>query len=150
MTVLFPLADSDPEELAAREQPGWRTGEGTVLVVDDDDAVRRAVTRILTEAGYEVVGAPNGDVALEVLAERAVDVVVLDVTMPGRDGYATLAALRETRPETEVILSSGKPMDRAPESDAHLTLLPKPYAPDALVRAIAEARAAAEESAGER
>lgn|GEM_PF-1234233 len=79
-----------------------------VLVVDDEEGVRRMVTASLTEAGYEVVTAANGVEALKRLAERPdIDVVLLDVMMPQMDGAQALRLLRDRAPDIRVILTSG-------------------------------------------
>ncbi len=57
-----------------------------VLVVDDDDLVRKVVRAVLEADDYEVLEAPNGQIALELIAERRPRLVILDVMMPGIDG----------------------------------------------------------------
>jgi diguanylate cyclase (GGDEF)-like protein len=69
----------------------------TVLVVDDDDATRTLVTRWLKKAQLDVVEAASGEAALDAVERSAaIDAIVLDVMMPGLDGYSTLAKLKET------------------------------------------------------
>jgi CheY-like chemotaxis protein len=82
---------------------------GTVLVVDDEDAVRRTVSRVLKVLGCEVLLAEDGTVAVECLRDfrRPIDLVLLDLTMPILDGVQTLRELRRMRPELPVILMSG-------------------------------------------
>ena len=67
-----------------------------VLVVDDDDDVRRLVSDVLTMGGYEVTTASDGAEALACIATDRPDCVVLDVMMPGIDGYGVLAEIRAT------------------------------------------------------
>jgi DNA-binding response OmpR family regulator len=67
----------------------------TVLVVDDDDAVRRLVCDVLEMEGHEAVPVPNGPTALEHLAEQRPDCVILDIMMPGMDGLTVLAQIRD-------------------------------------------------------
>jgi signal transduction histidine kinase/CheY-like chemotaxis protein len=82
--------------------------DAVVLVVDDEEGVRRMVTAALTEAGCEVVSATNGVEALKRLAERPdIDVVLLDVMMPQMDGAQTLRLLRDRAPKIRVVLTSG-------------------------------------------
>jgi DNA-binding NtrC family response regulator len=78
-----------------------------ILVVDDDEAFRRALTRELSRSGYEVVGAGSGEEALHRLAEREPDVVLLDLRLPDRDGLEVLAAVRAASPGTDVIMLTG-------------------------------------------
>jgi DNA-binding NtrC family response regulator len=77
---------------------------GSLLVVDDDAVVREALVEALIDAGYEVRAADDGARAVALLAERAPDVVLSDVRMPGMDGLALLALLRERAPEVPVLL----------------------------------------------
>ena len=62
------------------------TEKNTVLVVDDDDLVRKVVRAVLEADDYEVVEAANGNIALDLIAERQPSLVILDVMMPGIDG----------------------------------------------------------------
>ena len=77
---------------------------GSLLVVDDDAVVREALVEALVDAGYDVRAADDGARAVALLAERAPDVVLSDVRMPGMDGLALLALLRERAPDVPVVL----------------------------------------------
>jgi PAS domain S-box-containing protein len=83
--------------------------EGTVLVVDDEDSVRRTVTRVLQVLGCKVLAAEDGTVAVEIVRtfDKPIDLVLLDLTMPILDGVQTLRELRRIRPDLPVILMSG-------------------------------------------
>lgn len=76
----------------------------TVLAVDDSRSIRSLVTRALAADAIEVVQAENGQVALDLLAARSVDLVLLDVTMPGMDGITCLRSLRERGDRTAVVM----------------------------------------------
>ena len=76
----------------------------TLLVVDDDAAVRESCVEILAAEGALVSSAGNGKQALELIRERHFDLVLSDVVMPEMDGYELLLATRELRPETHVVL----------------------------------------------
>ncbi len=76
----------------------------SVLVVDDDAAMRDLVLSLLDDEGIRGVGAASADEALERLADLDCDAVVSDIRMPGRSGIELLAEIRERRPETPVIL----------------------------------------------
>jgi len=79
-----------------------------VLLVDDDPAFLDVVTKRLEMRGLTVVTDPNGQAALRRLEkDRFIEVVVLDLSMPGLDGLATLQGIRERRPLVEVILLTG-------------------------------------------
>src|SRR5712691_6457686 len=75
----------------------------TILIVDDEPGVRTALTGVLHDEGYEVESVASGEACLERLTRGAVDLIVLDVWLPGMDGLATLARLRER----QVVLISG-------------------------------------------
>ena len=77
---------------------------GSLLVVDDDAVVREALVEALVEAGYDVRAADDGVRAIALLAERAPDVVLSDVRMPGMDGLALLTLLRERAPDVPIVL----------------------------------------------
>lgn len=70
-------------------------GRGRVLVVDDESDIRGLVSELLARAGYEVVEATDGRSGLRAMYASPPDLVVLDVTMPGLDGFATLERIRE-------------------------------------------------------
>ena len=78
-----------------------------VLVVDDEASVRGLVKKLLSRQGHTVLGAADGVEALEMLSAMEVDLVILDMIMPRKDGYATLTELRESWPDLPVLLSSG-------------------------------------------
>lgn len=107
------------------------TGRGTILLVDDETAVRRPIRQALMLVGYTVIEAKDGIEALAAHADtvNGVDLVLLDVKMPGMSGWAVLEELKRRAPTLPVILTSGyAPEDSAPEGaispDAYL---PKPY-----------------------
>ncbi len=75
-----------------------------VLVVDDDLAMREMLTSLFHDEGYEAVGASSVDEALELSRDEEFDAVLSDIKMPGKSGIELVAALRELRPETPVVL----------------------------------------------
>ena len=79
----------------------------SILIVDDEIDVRESVASILEYEGYETVSAASGDDALAVLERRAVDAVVLDVKLPGRDGLEVLDDIKTRWPTLEVVMVSG-------------------------------------------
>ena len=83
--------------------------EGTILLVEDDHAVRQVYSRILRRGGFQVVTAQNGAEAREAFAGRAVDLVVSDIGMPEMNGVALLKALRDQDLDVPVILMTGNP-----------------------------------------
>lgn len=80
----------------------------TVLVVDDEEKVRKYMSRLLTKRGFNVDTAADGTEALNMIKEREFDVVLLDVLMPGgMDGIAVLKEIKQLKPATEVIMLTG-------------------------------------------
>lgn len=82
-------------------------GRGLVLVVDDEEAVREAVARILEDEGYRVITAPSGEAGVEAALSESPDALFLDVWLPGIDGIETLRLLRERGVQAPVIMISG-------------------------------------------
>ena len=78
-----------------------------VLLVDDDPLVREALSDVLTESGYEVAEAFDGDQCLESLAREVFDLVVLDILMPGREGIETIREIRKNWAALPVLAISG-------------------------------------------
>jgi nitrogen-specific signal transduction histidine kinase/CheY-like chemotaxis protein len=88
-------------------------GSGTVLLVDDEDSVRLVAGRILQQLGYQVLSAENGLQALEIYPRERdrIDLVILDMLMPGMGGPETFQKLKEIDPGVRVLLSSGYSLD---------------------------------------
>lgn len=114
-----------------------------VLVVDDDDLIRAVVRTTLEDEGVEIIEAENGTEALRVARERRPDLVLLDIMMPGMDGYEVCSELRReprTRDTVVVMLTakdSRESRDRglAAGANAYMT---KPFSPLELIRTIRE------------
>ncbi len=110
----------------------------TILVADDEEDVRELVTYRLTRSGYHVIGAGDGLEALELAAQRAPDLMVLDVMMPKIDGYELTrrvraeAALRSIPVILLTARSQESDVDRGFEVGAD-DYLKKPFNPDELV-----------------
>ncbi len=83
----------------------------TVLIVDDDPTQRRLLQAVIEKSGFKTVQADNGDTALDYATGpdgKSIDVMMLDLVMPGRSGMETLAELQKVRPELPVIVLTGK------------------------------------------
>jgi two-component system cell cycle sensor histidine kinase/response regulator CckA len=142
--VLLPACDgaAEPRRDTGRVPPVTRRGAGTVLVVDDEPAVRAVSSMSLREAGYDVLEASDGSEAVATYRARPGQVVavLLDMTMPGMDGAATYAALEELDPDVRVVLTSG--FDEGERVAAlggreRVVFLPKPARLHQLVQAVA-------------
>jgi len=78
-----------------------------ILIVDDEPGVRSALSGVLRDEGYEVEAVDSGEACLDRLAREPADVVLLDVWLPGMDGLATLARMRERQIDAQVVIISG-------------------------------------------
>jgi two-component system nitrogen regulation response regulator NtrX len=79
----------------------------TILIVDDEPGVRAALSGVLRDEGYAVEAVASGEACLDRMTRGGVDLIVLDVWLPGMDGLATLARLRERQVDAQVVLISG-------------------------------------------
>jgi two-component system chemotaxis response regulator CheY len=80
-----------------------------ILIIDDETEVRSILSRILTQAGFEVVVAASGDEATRVCRQQAIDMIVVDMVMPEKDGLETLMEIRRSLPQVRIIAMSGAP-----------------------------------------
>jgi DNA-binding NtrC family response regulator len=78
-----------------------------ILVIDDQESIRRVVRRALEQDGHEVFDASDGEVGMEILESQSFDVVITDIFMPGQDGIVTLRQVRKRFPKVKVIVISG-------------------------------------------
>jgi PAS domain S-box-containing protein len=107
-TVLFPAAVSETPTIPHASAPGDLAGLATILVVDDEDIVRRLAKTALEHRGYRTVVARNGQEALEIFGQNPdIALVLLDLSMPVMGGEECWSELRAIRPDIRVILSSG-------------------------------------------
>lgn len=109
--------------------------EYQVLVVDDERDIRDGSERILTRKGYRVTTASNGEEALQRIGETRFAIVLLDLKMPGMDGLEVLRLIRESHPETLVIVITGyATIETAIEAMKRgaYDFMPKPFKPDQL------------------
>jgi DNA-binding NtrC family response regulator len=88
-----------------------------ILIVDDDEVVRRSYLRSLQSISCDVAAAGDGEEALHTMEQDPFDVVLLDVRMPGRDGMSVLRTIKQKWPESEVVIITGYPsVDNAKEA----------------------------------
>jgi len=133
-TVTLPATTKDRRHTSDRpdeeQMPRARAGE-SVLVVEDDDAVRRATLRFLVRAGYRVAEARTGEEALDEHGKRKrFDLLLADVVMPGMSGGELAERLQERQPDLKVIYMTGyatqAKLDRL-GAEGDRALLPKPF-----------------------
>jgi CheY-like chemotaxis protein len=146
---LFLPASADvaaPEELGVRE-PAMRLEGRSVLVVEDDEAVRHMAVECLRDLGCTVHEAADAGEALRVLKEKGVDLMFSDIVMPrGMNGVALARAARSMRPDLPILLTTGYSGQMSAGLDAFkdsLPLLRKPYRRAELAQKIREALSAA-------
>lgn len=124
----------------------------SVLIIDDEPAVRAALKRVLERAGYAVRLAPSGDAGLQELRQQPADIVITDIIMPGIDGVATVKAIAREFPRARIVAISGggnygaaEYRPKAITTTAYLTaaqhagahaVLTKPFETDDVLRAI--------------
>jgi two-component system cell cycle sensor histidine kinase/response regulator CckA len=110
---------------------------GSLLVVDDETAVRRFACRVLERAGYSVVEATDGVEALEIIQSRSVvlEAVVSDIVMPRMNGVELMQALSISQPDLPVILMSGYATAALTDLGiaAPCSILPKPFTAERLL-----------------
>ena len=78
-----------------------------IIVIDDQEPIRRIVRRALEQEGHEVLDASEGEMGMRLLERHAADVVITDIFMPGQDGILTLRQIRKQFPAVKVIVISG-------------------------------------------
>jgi CheY-like chemotaxis protein len=142
--VYLPRVDEPPEPLAAPglANPERLRGTETILLVEDEPAVRAVARQILARQGYTVLEAPDGPAALAMVAGRGrVDLILTDVVMPGMSGRTLADQLAARWPGVRVLYMSGYTDDaivRHGMLEPGLAYLQKPFRPDALVRKVRE------------
>jgi two-component system, cell cycle sensor histidine kinase and response regulator CckA len=130
----------DVEPIAPRKDC-TATG-AVVLLVEDDDAVRRSIERMLAADGYDVVTAANGEEAIRVAKNTRMDLILTDVAMRGLNGRETAERIRQTDPDVPVLFMSGYTDDavlRRGIGDRVTPFLQKPFGAEDLARAVGDA-----------
>ncbi|WP_437282835.1 ATP-binding protein [Sorangium sp. So ce375] len=137
--VYLPRVEERAEVTPARARPSPAGGDETVLVVEDDDAVRKLIVDVLERRGYGVLSAASGEEALAVLTregEDTVDLLLTDLVMPGMNGRELAERALAIHPRARVLYISGYAEDvlAGAEPDRELELLQKPFTPDTLAQ----------------
>jgi CheY-like chemotaxis protein len=137
--IILPAISSETECLDSTEVKARLPGKNeVVLVVDDEESMQELARDLLEEAGYQVLTVSSGKEAIEVYCERKeeVDLVVLDLVMPGMDGAQTYLELRKIKPELKAFFCTGFMPNEITSSllkDNLLQSVQKPFQPDAFV-----------------
>ncbi len=137
-SLYFPMVSAqDLENEKAKQKSNEKrnadlTGTGTILLVEDEDAVRMFSSRALREKGYRIIEASNGESALEFLKKNAstIDLVITDVVMPKMDGPTLMDHIKNLNPKMKVIFISGYTENNFRDSltqNNHVHFLSKPF-----------------------
>jgi two-component system cell cycle sensor histidine kinase/response regulator CckA len=133
-SLYFPIAiPPEKEEAESKEHKSVDlTGTGTILLVEDEDAVRVFSSRALRNKGYRVIELSNGESALEIIKKGGdeIDLIITDVIMPKMDGSILMKHIRAIHPNIKVIFISGYTEDSfhdSLENDERVHFLSKPF-----------------------
>ena len=147
VTLLFREASlAAPAPVAVAVKPASPLGSATVLLVDDDDAVRSVICGGLEMCGFTVLDASSGEAALRLAGAQAPQIAVIDYAMPGMDGAETAERLRRMLPGLPIILASGHADTAAVERvlGGAATVMRKPFDINTLSDEVTRILAAAE------
>jgi PAS domain S-box-containing protein len=140
--IYLPAVPEAPEPVRDTQAPRAAGGSETILLVEDEAALRNKIQEILGTAGYDVLAAPNGyqGFRLPLSDTRPIHLLLTDVVMPEMSGTQLAKRLRDLRPETKVLFVSGFPdkqsRDVDPEATGHF--LAKPFNREKLLRRVRE------------
>lgn len=139
--ICFPLSGMAEEALSV-EIP-VRHGTETLLVAEDDPDVRAVLRAMLTAGGYTVLEADNGDAAVETFQSNSekIDLLLLDVIMPGRNGWQVWEEIRAIRPDMKVVFMSGYTDDiinREGILETGMLLIEKPITSEKLLKTLGD------------
>jgi PAS domain S-box-containing protein len=140
-TVWLPLLDGTADRSTELTAVPLNTTNDTILLVEDEVALRNLVQILLTEAGYHVIPASSSReaLALGIAPGVAVDLLLTDVVMPGLSGPQLAAELTRRRPEVQVLYMSGYVGDALAEQgldETAVTIIGKPFKPEQLLRTV--------------
>ena len=145
MTIDWPASTKPAVPAAAPAGPAGLAARGTVLVVEDEEPVRRLTARLLSDAGFATVEASQGEEALELLESLGADdlcLLLTDIVMPRMSGRELTQRVHEKRPELPVLFMSGYTDDvivRHGVATAELPFISKPFTRETLLEAVNEA-----------
>ncbi|NIR79602.1 MAG: response regulator [Gemmatimonadetes bacterium] len=134
--------DSDPRAESSEAGGGEEPGR-MILLVEDEDTVRKVIERLLVKLGYGVVAASDAEEAIDLFDEldEVVDLVLTDVVMPGLTGVEMARVLKRRRPDVKFLFTSGytsKELGGSPQAPPE-PFLPKPFSMEELSRSLREA-----------
>ncbi len=138
-TIYLPQSSRLPAESHPEDRP-LVYGQGTILLVDDEPVLRRVAAKLLERLGYRVLTASDGAKALEIFKEKShsIDLVLLDLIMPGLNGQQTYECLKALDPDVKVIFSSGYGETDTQGKPRAQGFIQKPYTVEVLSQKVAE------------
>jgi two-component system NtrC family sensor kinase len=140
--IYFPASKVVSEEMVEKAAAAVKGGTETILLAEDEEAIRNLAERCLRGYGYDVLRASDGKEAVALFeAHPEISIAVLDVVMPRMGGKEALDAMRLRRPDLKALFTSGYSTDQIHESFVLLPgidFLPKPYGPASLARRVRE------------
>jgi PAS domain S-box-containing protein len=139
--LYFPRVSEPPAPMAERPQPMSLRGTETILVVEDDSALRIVTCRLLARMGYTVIQAADADAARNVASAAAgpIHLLLSDIVIPGTNGPLLAKELAQTHPDLKVLLMSGYAGDAAFRHgllEEGVAFLPKPFTAEILTRRV--------------
>lgn len=141
--LLLPATDPQSDQEQDHQSSVIEEGQGqTVLVVEDDDAVRLLICEVLADLSYNAVEASSADAAVPIIAsQRAIDLLISDVGLPGMNGRQLAEVARKHRPELPVIFVTGYAQNATAKSaflGTNMAMIGKPFAVEVLAAKISE------------
>lgn len=141
--IYFPVARDETASAVVPEEPTPRGGNETILLAEDEPAIRRSATRVLEHVGYRVVCAEDGEAALTLFWEygTAIDLILSDMVMPKMGGRALYEAVRSTGAQVPFLFVSGyirRDIGESVKLADTVVFLHKPWTVQGLLRAVRE------------
>ena len=121
------------------DDPGHEAGQARILIVDDEAMIRALLTEILSQEGYDVIAAEDGEVAVSILEVGGIDLIITDMLMPRGSGIDVLRAARRCDTRIQVIVMTGHPSIEGAVELATLDVtdyISKPFDLDAILELV--------------
>jgi len=139
--IYLPKASTGAKSESNEQVAPAPRGDGTILLVEDEEIVRELSRQVLEFYGYRVINAESAATAIEIFKERGseIDMLMTDVVMPGMGGQELAEALKTTRPELKVLFTSGyleEPVTGIEKNGENGNFIQKPFAYDQLARKV--------------
>ncbi len=146
INIYFPALLEKEQKLLSPTSNTIHKGKGLILIIDDEDIIRRTARDMLTVCGYKVLTAPDGKTGREIFQEqwKEIDLVILDLIMPEKSGDQIFLAFKEINPAVRVLLASGFRKDQRVENALAagvIAFMQKPYTIEVLSKSVAAALA---------